>query len=81
MVTDYDCWKADEAHVTVEMVLENLMKNAARAKEIIRTVLPLLPLAPGCSCHDALRNAIMTDRSRWPARVKAQLMPILKKYF
>ena len=24
MVTDYDCWKVDEAHVTVEMVIANL---------------------------------------------------------
>ena len=31
MVTDYDCWKADEAHVTVEMVVENLRHNAALA--------------------------------------------------
>src|ERR1051325_6463342 len=28
MITDYDCWKADEAHVTVEMVIENLRRNA-----------------------------------------------------
>ena len=31
MITDYDCWKTDEAHVTVEMVIANLTKNAAMA--------------------------------------------------
>ena len=30
MITDYDCWKVDEAHVTVEMVVANLMKNATQ---------------------------------------------------
>src|SRR6185503_2172500 len=36
LVTDYDCWKVDEAHVTVEMIIENLNKNAALAKNIIK---------------------------------------------
>ena len=34
MVTDYDCWKVDEAHVTVEIILENLRRNAETAKAI-----------------------------------------------
>ncbi|MBI3882038.1 MAG: S-methyl-5'-thioadenosine phosphorylase [Verrucomicrobia bacterium] len=80
MVTDYDCWKADEAHVTVEMVIENLKANAATAKEIIRRVVPQIPRAPGWPCHDALRNAIMTEKKLWPARTKAELKPLLAKY-
>src|SRR3974390_3248333 len=40
MITDYDCWKVDEEHVTVEMVIANLMKNAESAKAIIKHVLP-----------------------------------------
>ena len=43
MVTDYDCWKEDEAHVTVEMVIANLMKNAATAKAIIAKAIPQIP--------------------------------------
>jgi hypothetical protein len=35
MVTDYDCWKGDEEHVTVEMVIDNLHKNAASAKAVV----------------------------------------------
>jgi 5'-methylthioadenosine phosphorylase len=80
MVTDYDCWKEDEAHVTVEMVIENLRRNAAQAQAILKHVLPRIPEKPSWPCHDALRNAIMTDRTLWPrARVKA-LGPILRKY-
>src|SRR2546422_9208532 len=47
MITDYDCWKVDEAHVTVEMVIANLMKNAATAKAIIARVIPRIPQQPG----------------------------------
>jgi 5'-methylthioadenosine phosphorylase len=80
MITDYDCWKVEEAHVTVEMVIANLMKNAGAAKAIIRRVLPQIPLEPNWPCHDALRNAIMTDKKCWPAKTKQELKPILAKY-
>jgi len=80
MITDYDCWKEDEAHVTVDLVIANLMKNAETAKAIIAKVLPLIPGKPGWPCHDALRNAIMTDKKFWPARTRAELRPILEKY-
>ena len=80
MVTDYDCWKQDEAHVTVEMIIENLRKNAAHAKEIVRRVLPLIPAEANWPCHRALANAILTDRKFWPAATKAKLRPLLAKY-
>ena len=80
MITDYDCWKADEAHVTVEMVVANLMKNAAAAKAIVAKVLPQIPLEPNWPCHGALKNAIMTDRKFWPKITVAELRPIIAKY-
>jgi len=80
MVTDYDCWKVDEAHVTVEMVVANLMKNATTAKAILARVIPQIPIEPGCSCHTALKNAIMTDRKYWPKKTLAALKPILAPY-
>src|SRR3954470_23018445 len=66
MITDYDSWKTDEAHVTVEMVIDNLRKNAEMAKAIIAKTIPQIPAAPSWSCHDSLRNAIMTDKKVWP---------------
>jgi len=80
MITDYDCWKVDEAHVTVELVIANLMKNAATAKQIIATVIPEIPQEPNWQCHDALRNAIMTDKKLWPTKTKTALKPLLEKY-
>jgi len=80
MVTDYDCWRDDHAHVTVETVLEYLHHNAETAKRIIVRTIPQVPPAPNCSCHDALRQAILTDRNLWPAKTRAQLRPLLAKY-
>jgi 5'-methylthioadenosine phosphorylase len=80
MITDYDCWKVDEAHVTVEMVVENLRRNAETAKRIIARVIPQIPAQANWPAHDALRNAIMTERSRWPAKTIKELRPLLAKY-
>src|SRR3954463_10234054 len=73
MITDYDCWKTDEAHVTVEMVIQNLHRNAAMAQEIVRRTIPEIPKEPGWPCHFALNDAIMTDKKLWPSKTKAEL--------
>src|ERR1700743_78084 len=73
MITDYDCWKVDEAHVTVEMVIANLTKNAALAKEVVKRAIAQTPPKPTCPCHSALANAIMTDKKCWPTKTKNEL--------
>jgi 5'-methylthioadenosine phosphorylase len=80
MVTDYDAWKTDEAHVTVEMVIGYLMRNAEMAKKIVAQAVKEAPTEPGCSCHLALKNAILTDRKYWPAKTRLELRPLLAKY-
>ncbi len=80
MITDYDCWKTDEAHVTVEMVIANLTKNAAMAKKIVKTAITRIPSDPSWPCHEALRNAIMTDKQAWPASTKKELALLLRRY-
>jgi 5'-methylthioadenosine phosphorylase len=80
MITDYDCWKVDEAHVTVEMVIANVTQNAATAKGVIAKVIPQIPVEPTWPCHSALANAIMTDRKVWPKKTIAELKPLLAKY-
>jgi 5'-methylthioadenosine phosphorylase len=80
MVTDYDCWKEDEAHVTVDMIIANLNRNAETAKAIIAKTLPEIPAEPCWPCHSALKNAIMTSREAWPSKTIRELGPILAKY-
>jgi 5'-methylthioadenosine phosphorylase len=80
LITDYDCWKEDEAHVTVGMVIENLRHNVELAKTIIARTIPKIPARPAWPCHEALRNAIMTEKKFWPAKTKRELEPLLRKY-
>ncbi|MHB1306259.1 MAG: S-methyl-5'-thioadenosine phosphorylase [Limisphaerales bacterium] len=80
MITDYDAWKVDEAHVTIELVIENLRRNAAHAREIVKRVVPLIPATPDWPCHSALKNAIMTERRYWPAATLRRLRPIIGRY-
>jgi len=80
MVTDYDAWKADEDHVTIEMIIDNLHKNAALARAIIARTIPQIPDRPGWPCHDALCFAILTDRKCWPKKTVSELKPFLAKY-
>jgi len=70
----------DEAHVTVEMILQNLQKNAAQAQEIVVQTLPLIPNKPNWPCHHALQNAILTDKKVWPPKTKLALGPLLENY-
>ncbi|HEY3760359.1 MAG TPA: S-methyl-5'-thioadenosine phosphorylase [Verrucomicrobiae bacterium] len=79
MSTDYDCWKEEE-HVTLEMIITNLHKNADTAKKIVAKAIPQIPREPKWPCHSALKNAIMTDKKFWPAKTKKELQPLLAKY-
>ncbi len=79
MATDYDCWKDDE-HVTLEMIIANLHRNADLAKRVVARVIPQIPVEPNWPCHSALKNAVMTDKKYWPKKTVAALKPILTKY-
>ena len=80
MITDYDCWNTEHDHVTVEMVIANLTKNAATAKAVVVSSIAEIPAEPNWSCHSALKNAIMTERKLWPKKTVMELKPILAKY-
>ena len=79
MATDYDCWKEDE-HVTLEVILANLHRNADAAKKVVVAVIPQIPAEPNWKCHSALKNSFLTDRKVWPKKTIASLKPFLGKY-
>jgi len=79
MSTDYDCWKEDE-HVTLEMVIGNLHRNAETAKKIVVATIGKIPAEPNWPCHSALKNAFLTDKKLWPKKTVAELKPIITKY-
>jgi 5'-methylthioadenosine phosphorylase len=80
MATDYDCWKTDEEHVTLEIVIANLHRNADTAKKIVAQTIAKIPAEPNWHCHSALKNSFLTDKKFWPKKTVAELKPILTKY-
>ena len=70
----------DHASVTLEMVISNLQKNVNNAKKIISKVIQGLGSKRECSCGQALKFAIVTDRKLIPLKVKQDLNIIIGKY-
>ncbi|HEV2364861.1 MAG TPA: S-methyl-5'-thioadenosine phosphorylase [Caulobacteraceae bacterium] len=61
MVTDYDCWHEEFAHVEVSHILEVLEANAGRARELVRRLALALPAErPPSPIDRALEGAIIT---------------------
>lgn len=81
LVTDYDCWYPDHDSVTVEMVLDNLLRNAVNAQKVIQeTVRRLSENPPPSEAHSALQYAILTQLDKAPAATKEKLGLLLQKY-
>lgn len=80
LVTDYDSWHPEEAHVSVDLIVANLRHNAERAQQVIRLTIPEIPAKPGCACHRALEHALLTEPRHWPASTRKALALLLKPY-
>ncbi|MEB3161881.1 MAG: S-methyl-5'-thioadenosine phosphorylase [Prochlorothrix sp.] len=81
LVTDYDCWHPDHDSVTVEMIIDNLHKNAENAQKVIREAVKRIAANPPESvAHTALKYAILTPLDKVPAATKTKLDLILNKY-
>ena len=80
LVTDYDCWHPDHDSVTVDMIIENVTRNAETARSVIREVVAQLPVERTCECGSALATAIITRPEAIPDQVRRDLAPIIGKY-
>ncbi|MCA6575151.1 MAG: S-methyl-5'-thioadenosine phosphorylase [Pseudanabaena sp.] len=81
LVTDYDCWHEDHESVTVEMVVQNLQKNAINAQQVIQNAVAKIAANPPKSeAHHALKTAILTDLSKVSGSSLDRLKVILQKY-
>ncbi|NJN74983.1 MAG: S-methyl-5'-thioadenosine phosphorylase [Synechococcaceae cyanobacterium RL_1_2] len=82
MATDYDCWHEEHDQVTVELVINNLRKNATNAQTVIKEVVHRLNQNPPPSkAHSALRSAILTQPEHVPTATRAKLAFLLDKYW
>jgi 5'-methylthioadenosine phosphorylase len=79
-VTDYDVWHETEEPVTVAMLIENLMANAALTKQALQYLVPTIPQERTCECAAALSDAIITQRDLIPEKVKKDLDLLIGKY-
>ena len=80
LVTDYDCWHPDHDSVTVDLIIANLLQNAATAQKTIAEAVSRLNGPRTCACKDALATAIITRPEHVPDQTKRDLAPIVGKY-
>ena len=81
LVTDYDVWHETEQDVSVEAVVAILKQNAETAKAIIKATVASFPASrEGCSCGNAMHDAIITARDIITADIPELLRPIIGKY-
>src|SRR6516165_5250559 len=80
LVTDYDSWHPDHDSVTVDLIVANLMQNAATAQKTIAEAVGRVGSLRTCACKDALATAIITRPEQVPEETKKELAIIIGKY-
>lgn len=81
MCTDYDCWKEDEDHVSVEMLIDNLNKNAHNAKNLLKEIIAHWEEGKPCTCKETVKYAIITAKEKQNPEETNKLKTILPEYF
>jgi 5'-methylthioadenosine phosphorylase len=80
LATDYDCWNQAAGDVEIESVLAVLRQNAELAQRTIQRAATVLTDSRSCFCAMSLKDAIITERSRIPQKIRSELRPIIGKY-
>ena len=78
MVTDFDCWHPGHKNVDVQMVIQTLIKNAEKAKNMIKLVIEsfeskIMKNDPANNCLDV---AIITNPKMMTTKTKKKLKNI-----
>jgi 5'-methylthioadenosine phosphorylase len=80
LVTDFDCWHDSHETVSADMILENLQKNSRAAQKILAQAVQDMTPERKCRCGEALKYALITDKSRIDEETKKRLECIVGKY-
>jgi 5'-methylthioadenosine phosphorylase len=80
LVTDYDCWHESHETVSADMIINNLLKNCQTAQLILTQTVQDLDPSRKCLCGEALKYALITDKSVIPNETKEKLKLLLSKY-
>lgn len=81
MVTDYDCWRAEDVEVEASAILAVVRANARTARETLRQLAESLPAQRDASPIDrALDTAVITPRPQWSGQAEARLGAVAGRY-
>jgi 5'-methylthioadenosine phosphorylase len=81
LATDYDCWHADEADVSVTDVLAVLRANVEKSKQLIVEAARLIGTATAAiHCEGVMEHAILTSPDCITADARRRLQVLLGKY-
>jgi 5'-methylthioadenosine phosphorylase len=75
--TDYDCWHESEEDVSVEAIIEQLQRNVALARGIIKTAALSIPATRACRCAAAVKSAVITSPEAMSPETRSRLRLIL----
>ena len=80
LATDYDCWHVIESEVNVDDIIKVMNENVETARRIIvETMRNLTPDFPN-SQQDALKFALLTEKSKITQKTRSDLDLLLSKY-
>lgn len=78
LVTDFDCWHPHEEAVSADYAIQNLMKNAENAQQVIKQAVTLIAAEqPESIAHNALAQALVTSVEAMDEQTKARLAALL----
>ncbi|WP_133104300.1 S-methyl-5'-thioadenosine phosphorylase [Psychrobacter sp. S4(2024)] len=78
LVTDFDCWHPNEQAVSADYAIQNLMKNADNAQQVIKQAVALIASEqPKSIAHTALTQALVTPVEAMSAETKTRLAALL----
>jgi len=81
LVTDYDCWHQGAGPVDIAEILRVMRLNVEKAQRtVVQLAVELGKRSRTCTCAQALRNGIITDRIMIPATTLEDLQLIIGKY-
>jgi 5'-methylthioadenosine phosphorylase len=79
--TDYDCWHDTHEDVSIEAVLSIIRNNVVTAKNIIRGAVKRIGgVKRSCSCAEALKYAVISDKRVIPIETRENMDLIFGKY-
>ena len=81
LATDYDVWHESHDAVTVEAVIQNLLRNVETAKDVLRRLIPGVQAPRTCPCPALLASAVITNPAAFPLATRRRLDLLLGKYF